>query len=481
MKRAWSRKNLWERSPRWLKRVVGAGLGAVPLSWILGRRFRERHRFILSAQRWSADRVRAYQVEQLKRILTLAYERTSYYRRTFDEAGFDPHGLREPEDLRRLPTIDRTTLTEHLGDMLTCDAGSPGVDYVTTGGTSGSPLAFYIGAGRSSLEYAHLTAAWSRVGFSPGDTLAVFRGRLVGEEGAGLRHEYDPLLRQHFYSAFHLTDEMMARYVEHVRGIGPCFLHVYPSSADALARFIRRCGVRPPDNIRGILAESEIVYPEQRRLSEDVFQCRYFSCYGHTEKLVLAAECEHSTDDHVDPFYGYAELLDESGRPITEAGRRGEIVGTGYINTVVPFIRYRTGDFAELAGEGCAACGRAYLRLRGIAGHRTQEMLIASDGSAIAWTAVNMHDDTFDRVRRFQFHQRRPGQAVLRIVPAAGFGPADLRRIREHLGRKLSGRLTIEPEVCEDIPLTARGKATYVVADFEEADTCASTHSTSSR
>ena len=380
----------------------------------------------------------------------------------FDASGFDWREIRHPEDVADLPTINRETLRAHVDEMCAVAPTSAGVDYVSTGGSSGTPLQFYIGAGRSAIEYAYLIASWQRCGYELGTPLAVFRGRVVPPDRNGLRHEYDPILRHHYYSAFHMTDADMRRYLEHVATIGPCFLHVYPSSIFALARFCRRTVFEPPRNIRGIIAESEIVYPEQRALVETVFACRYFSCYGHTEKLILAAECEHSTDYHVWPTYGYFELLDESDRPVTTRGRRGEIVGTGFINTVIPFIRYRTGDFATYVAEHCEACGRWQTIVRDIRGHRTQEVLIATDGSEIPWVALNMHDDTFARVRQFQFYQDTPGRAVLRVVPADGFGEDDRRRITANLGRKLAGRIDFTIECVDAIRLTERGKAIYV-------------------
>jgi phenylacetate-CoA ligase len=202
---------------------------------------------------------------------------------------------------------------------------------------------------------------------------------------------------------------------------------------------------------------------------EEVFRCRYFSCYGHTEKLVLAAECEHSHDYHVWPTYGYFELLDDKGSPVTTQGESGEIVGTGFINTVMPFIRYRTGDWATYVSDRCQACGREHIIIRDIRGHRTQEVLIAADGSEISWTALNMHDDTFINVRQFQFMQEKPGHAVLRIVPADGFGEGDADRICRNLGRKLDGRLTFTIELVEAIPLSIRGKAIYVDQRIQRA------------
>ena len=143
-------------------------------------------------------------------------------------------------------------------------------------------------------------------------------------------------------------------------------------------------------------------------------------------------------------------------------GQRGEIVGTGFINTVMPFIRYRTGDWATYVGDRCHVCGREHIVIRDIHGHRTQEVLIAADGYEISWTALNMHDDTFMHVRQFQFFQETPGRAVLRIVPADGFGEDDADRIHRNLGRKLDSQLAFTIKLTEAIPLSTRGKAIYV-------------------
>lgn len=462
MKRGLSRKNLWEKTPWWLKATAGRGLSLVPPGWWFGARFRQNLRFVQESQWWSAERISRWQTEKMRDMLSLAYQRTRFYRNMLDRLGFRPEDFRSLEDFRRLPTIDKQTVIEQLSEMCICDVTQRNADFVSTGGTSGTPLHFYINAGRSSTEYAYLLASWERIDYRLGTPMAVLRGRVVRPDRRGLRHEYDPILRHHYYSSFHLSDENIARYLQHIATVGVCFLHAYPSSVAALARFCRceeRC---PPSNIRGVIVESEIVYPEQKRVVEEVFGCRCFSSYGHSEKLVLAAECEQSADYHVWPTYGYFELLDEQGNPVTVPGQRGEIVGTGFINTVMPFVRYRTGDWATYVGNRCEACGREHTVIRDIRGHRIQEMLIAADGSEISWTSLNMHDDTFLHVRQFQFMQETPGRAVLRIVPAHGFAEGEKDRVQRNLGHKLNGRLIFTIELVDSIPLSGRGKAIYV-------------------
>jgi phenylacetate-CoA ligase len=205
------------------------------------------------------------------------------------------------------------------------------------------------------------------------------------------------------------------------------------------------------------------VLPDQRALIERAFGARLFSSYGHSEKLVLAAECEASTDYHVWPTYGYFELLDPQGRPVTSPGERGEITGTGFINQVVPFIRYRTGDFATLAGQGCRACGRDHVLVRDVQGRWPAGCLVARDGSTITMTALNVHDDTFDRVRQYQFGQDEAGRAELRVVPGAGFTREDGRRMIAGLARKLEGRVTLTLRLVDEIKPTARGK--HIIVD----------------
>jgi phenylacetate-coenzyme A ligase PaaK-like adenylate-forming protein len=459
---AFSRKNAWESLPRPLRRLSGPLFGAFRPERILGRRFRHAQAFVADAQWWPAERSREYQLARLRELCTVAYQRSPYYRRTFDANGFRPTDLKSVDDVQYLPVLDRQTVRDYADDLLVVSPRLPHVDAVSTSGTSGMPLRFYIGADRSAAEYAHITSGWQRTGYRLDQPMAVLKGHLVPADRSGFRHEYDPVLRRHYYSTFHLSDDQLQQYLDHIATLGDCYLLAYPSVVAAVIRFLRRAGRAAPHNIRAIIAESEIVYAEQRRAAEETFGCRYFSLYGLTEKVVAAAECEASAAAHVWPTYGLFELLDERGRPITEPGQRGEIVGTSFLNTVAPFIRYRTGDFATYVADRCQACGREHVLIEDIRGHRAQEYLVALDGSLIPWSAVNMHDDTFLHVERFQFFQERRGVAVLRIIPGRMFTTTDRDRILRNLGRKLAGRIDLTVELVDALPLTERGKAIYV-------------------
>jgi len=463
MKKALSKKNLWEKTPPLVKATVGRGLGIFPLAFLLGKKFKENRRFIQDAQWWQVDQVRDYQLKRLQEILKLAYEKTKFYRRTFESIGFHPNDFQSLDCINRLPTIDKQVVIENLSDMCIGPVTNRDIDYTSTGGTSGTPLHFYMNAGRSAIEYAYLTTSWERAGYKLGMPMAVLRGRIVEPDKNGLRHEYDPILRHHYYSNFHMTNENIQLYLEHIRTIGPCILHAYPSSAHAVANYIIKTGQPAPQNVNGILLESENVYPDQIIDIEKTFAAKTFSCYGHSEKLILAVQCEHTRDYHVWPTYGYFELLDADGEPVRKAGQEGEIVGTGFINTIVPFIRYRTGDYATYVDERCRACGREHTLITDIKGRWPQGWLVGIDGAVVSMTALNVHDDTFQNVREYQFHQSTPGKATLCVVPIITLDENERNRIVANMNKRLQGQVVLDLEICTELIKTARGKQPRVI------------------
>lgn len=460
MKRALSRKNVWEQLPPWLKTLLAKLCGFIPLHYLIGARFRSESLLIHQADKWSKQEIDHYHLQKLKHQLRNAYLKCPAYKTLFDEAHVDVFAFDCLDDFKKIPFIDKSFINNNIEQLCMLDPNGVGIDYVTTGGTSGIPLKFYINASRSQIEYAYLNAAWARAGFTLGDIKVVIRGK-VTEFKDGMHYSYDPIFKEYYYSSFNMSEQDMRNYCLHIKTLASCFLHVYPSSIYQLARFAKKENIRF-ENVRGILAESENVYPTQREFVESIFNCRYYSSYGHSEKLIAAGECESSHYYHVWPTYGYLELIDDCGNIIDQKGQVGEIVSTGYINTIMPFIRYRTGDYAEFAGHYCPQCHRHHLILKNIRGHRIQEYLVAKDNSLISWTAINMHDDTFDDVLQYQFYQDTPGFAIIKVRVSAFYNAEKQQRMLENIERKLTDRVTLSVLVVDHITQTAQGKSIFV-------------------
>ncbi|MFZ1682957.1 MAG: phenylacetate--CoA ligase family protein, partial [Candidatus Zixiibacteriota bacterium] len=217
----------------------------------------------------------------------------------------------------------------------------------------------------------------------------------------------------------------------------------------------------PIPSVKAILCGSENLYSFQRQLIQNIFQCRVYSWYGHSEKAVLAGECENTEQYHVFPEYGIAELIDNSDAPAANENDLGEIVGTSLHNFAFPMIRYRTMDLARLGPKSCA-CGRNHMLIKSVEG-RLQELIVSGTGRYVSMTAINMHTDVFDNVRQFQFYQENPGQVTFNIVRKPTYTDSDTGRIRHELANKLGEDFGLTISFVDDIPRTATGKYRFAI------------------
>src|SRR6266516_3666592 len=304
--------------------------------------------------------------------------------------------------------------------------------YLTTAGSTGVPVGFYLQKGVSRpKEQAFLEAMWRRAGYSGGARLAVIRGQVISSESEGRIVSYDATRGWLMLSSYHLTPERLPEYREALEKFKPDFLHAYPSAALQLAEYLEKSGEPWRLPLRGLLCGSERLTIPQKRLLERVFQCRAYRWYGHSERAVLAGEGARSELFYFFPQYGFVEF----GLP-NEEGLR-EVIGTSFHNLVMPLIRYRTGDYVRLAEpESPASLEYPWPAAVDVAG-REQEFLISATGRRISLTAFNMHDPVFDDLYAVQFYQDQPGVAELRYVAGPKFQDSRLDHIQERIRRKL--------------------------------------------
>jgi phenylacetate-CoA ligase len=459
-------RRLLEAMPPGLREPLEGTLAFVPRPLLWGATFRARRAAILAAERQPPEAMRAAQDARVRDLVAWAHARVPYYRRVMDERGIRPEHVRGAGDLRLLPVIDKRTVLDHGDELLARGVSPARREAVSTGGTSGVPLRLWIDRGRSAHEWAFMTAQWGRVGFRPGDRRAVLRGAEV--KGRGRLHEWHPLLDELLLSTFQLSVETLPAYLALLERMKPAYLHAYPSSAETLARLLEAVPPARRPRFRGLLLGSENLYPAQREKLARAFACPIYAWYGHSEKVLLGGGCERSTDYHLFPEYGVLEVLDERGEPVAP-GETGTIVGTGFLNRVMPFLRYATDDrgtWAADSGPGVqarpCACGRAHPRLAAVEGRWLGERLFGGRGQSFSMTALNTHSRAFDRVARFCIVQERPGEATVLVVAGPGFAATEPAVIAGEYTRRTVGAVRFTVEVVPELPLTARGKFRFI-------------------
>lgn len=427
------------------------------------RIFSKTYEFLKKSQYWSKDELEDYQLERLSVLLRHCYDNVPYYKQIFDERGLLPTDIQDFEDLKLLPFLTKDIIKKNLHDLKARNYPKNQFEYVTTGGTSGVPLGFYYEKRVSrAIEWAFIKTLWDRVGFKFRDKCLILKGDVVESADRGIFWKNTLFGRWLVMSSYHMTEDNLKKYIEKIRKFKPKFIQAYPSTVTILARYMDRNNIKPFNNLRAILCGSENLYPSQRQFLEEIFESRIFSWYGHSERTVLAGECEDSQNYHIFPEYGIFELVDGKDRTIDNSKELGTIVGTGLTNEIMPLIRYKTDDLTSYANNSCS-CKRNYDKLTEVKGRWIQEFIIASGNRLIPITAINIHSKVFDQVEQFQFYQEKEGEVTLYLVKKENYTKKDTENIKKELLKKFGRGLELKIEFLDEIPRTSRGKHKFII------------------
>ncbi|OYW76664.1 MAG: hypothetical protein B7Z37_07630 [Verrucomicrobia bacterium 12-59-8] len=442
---------LYEAAPQLVKSLAGRAYRAIPSSLRYGPAYTRFQNEAREVETWDADTIRRYQIAVLKDSL-MAAAKAPFYAVRFAAHGVDPSKFETLEQLADYPLLTKQDLILQREQMVNPEFDSKQRLYITTGGSSGVPVGFYLHKGISRpKEQAYLEAQWSRRGYRVGDRVAVIRGGVTSSKAAGSISYYDATRNWLILSSYHLTLERLPGYVAALNRFRPQHLHAYPSAALMLARGLEQTGLKLDFKLTSLLCGSEKLTTESQQYLEHFFGARVMHWYGHSERVVLAAQGRTSNQLHFWPTYGFVEF----GKSDAEGNR--EIIGTSFHNHVMPLIRYRTGDFAKITdGEASEIVGRDY------------EYLVSSTGRRISLTAINMHDRIFDGLLAVQFFQELEGAVECRFQPGPQWQSSQEQAMHAGLLKKLGDDFTHTLRQVAEVEKTSAGKHKWLVSKLKQ-------------
>jgi phenylacetate-coenzyme A ligase PaaK-like adenylate-forming protein len=452
----------YQRLPFGLRWSLGAAYRRLPQGWRLGAHYAQFKKLAIEGESWSVSQIHDYQLQQLRIGLHHAVNYCPFYERAFIRAGFRPEKLQSPDDLANCPFLEKKDLIDHFNELASSEIPASKRLYITTGGSTGVPVGFYLHKGISRpKEQAFWETIWRRAGYFDGARLALIRGHVVSSGARGEIAFYDATRDWLMLSSYHLTSERLPEYLQELEKFKPDLLHAYPSAALQLAEYLEASGQSWRIPLRGLLCGSERLTKPQKRLLERVFKCRVYGWYGHAERVVLAGEGERTELFYFVPQYGFVEF----GPPDPEG--LCEVIGTSFHNLAMPLIRYRTGDYVRLADPKVdGELEFPWPAVSEIAG-REQEFLVSATGRRISLTAFNMHSDIFDHLYAVQFYQEEAGVAEFRYVPGPQFHSSRLQPIEAGIRRKLGDDFHINFRAVNEVEKTARGKHRWLVSRLQ--------------
>jgi len=413
----------------------------------------------LEATQWlDRSRLEALQLANLRRFLADIGARVPYYREMFAAVGMAPGNVQSLGDLAKLPLLTKPLIRANVDRLKADDAGK--LMRYNTGGSSGEPLVFYMGADRVSHDVAAKWRATRWWGVDIGDPEIVVWGSPIELHAQDrLRQLRDRVLRTELLPAFDMSEANLDRFIERIKAKRPKMLFGYPSALAYIARHAERRNERVDGlGIKVAFVTSESLYDHQRRQIEKTFGCRVANGYGGRDAGFIAHECPEGSL-HITAEDLIVELIDADGR-VVPAGEPGEIVITHLATRDFPFLRYRTGDVGVLGNRACA-CGRGLPTLSEVKG-RSTDFVVAMDGTVLHGLALIYVVRDLPGIRTFAIVQESLERTRVSIVPEGGFDERARTTIREGIKARLGAGVAVDVDVVESIAAERSGKHRYV-------------------
>jgi phenylacetate-CoA ligase len=434
---------------------------------LLGRRSFAILAELRESQRWPRERLRELQLRQLKQVVAAAYAHTPYWRSVMDDAGFSPTDVQSLDDLSRFPLLDKETVRAHREDMV-WRGHRRGFKLVRTSGSTNEALQFYTDADREANINAARMRGHEWIGIRRGDREMYFWGSPIElSKQDRIKRVRDWFINDGLTNGFELKPEFVPEYFAYWMRWKPACIFGYPNSLTLMALMARNQGLdltRLKDRgLRNICTTSEMLTDADRRLIADSFGVPVFDSYGLREGGLVGHECSYGTMHTNDE-----QLLLETIDPVTAepTDGEGELVMTNLFSSVMPMIRYRTGDMVTLSSEPCA-CGLSLGSIK-VSGGRVADFVVTSDGRWIPGYAFIYICRSVEGVVKFQVQQERPGEICVLLETDRQFPDDGVARVKSQVLNRLRSDDRVSVRVVDDIRPAPSGKYRPVVSKVAE-------------
>jgi phenylacetate-CoA ligase len=411
------------------------------------------------------EQIAQLQWRKLAALVAHCWESVPFYRRRWQDIGFQPGDLRTMDDYARLPILTKADIRENFDDLHARSPSIPPLLYKATGGSTGEPLRFGYTRESNDRRSAVMWRGYGWVGAPMGRRALFVWGGAVGQPSRKSQWKdrlYHGAFNRRMLNSFVMRDDNMAGYADAIAAWRPEVIVGYVGPTVRLADWMTAQG-RTITGVRSILGAAEALHDFQRPLLEAAFPgARAYNTYGCREFMLIASECEHRQGLHVNADHLVVEL---TAVRATGVEQTGELAITDLHNWGMPFIRYVNGDVATRSSsdEARCACGRGLPRLRRIDGRRL-DAIRTTDGRILPGEFFPHMLKDVAGVRRFQVVQERLDTFTVCIVPGPGFDAAQEAYVRREIAKVLGDGAAVEIRRVDDIPLTASGKLRVTVS-----------------
>jgi len=400
--------------------------------------------------KFTKNQLSELQNKQLQEVIKQAVEFVPYYRNQFEKSGLSASDIYDVSDLKKIPVLDKGPVRENPNQFVNECIKKSNLIKIHTTGTTGTPLNIYCDAGSRQRNFAYYNRFLWQNGIKHKRKRATFGGRIIipSEQSVPPYWRYSYFQKNMLLSSYHISDATIPIYIDQLIKYKPAFIDTYPSSLYNIAKYANLHGIDLNGITGGITTSAETLYREQRQVIESAFGVPVYDQYGAAEMCVFLGQCKEGSY-HIHSDYGVVELLREDGST-ADIGEEAEIVCTGFVNRVMPLIRYRIGDRGVLSNRLCK-CGSVFPVMDKLLG-RVDDVIITPDGRKVGRLSPVLKGFP---VKEVQYVQNNRNNVDVLIVKDLQYAESTEILLVTELRKRLGNKITINIEY---VPAISRGE-----------------------
>ena len=272
----------------------------------------------------SENQIVYYQERKLKKLLTT----NNMYKKFDIDLSKTSHQFFK-EYCSKVPITSKVNVKNNPNYFLTRKPKFFDLKFFTSGST-GSPMMVFVSWKHWIVEQAVVFRHWKWHGYKFRDTCGMIRSYAPKDSGSLIKYNW--ALNTYYYSSFHLDEKNMETYYHHMLKKGVKYLRGYPTTLKMFAQFCSNRKYNLP-SLKFILAASEVLTIQDRKIIEEAFNVKIGNHYGLAEQIVMFGNCKNSSLLHNYHEYGFCELIP------TDEENIYKIIGTNLHNDLMPLLR----------------------------------------------------------------------------------------------------------------------------------------------
>lgn len=425
----------------------------LPSDWLWHRDARRHFNLLMKTQNLRYEELLELQMSKLSKLLNFVYQYVPFYRKAFKELKIKPSDIRQLDDLKVLPIINKTFVNQNYDDFIP-KCRFKNLMPAKTSGSSGENLSFEL-----HPNFYHLKAAanyrhehWA--GVEGYDKVVSFEAPFFDEQDNVFR-KINYKTKKFRFDTRNLSEENLRRMVTGMNEVKPDIIYGFFSIMNLLANYLKYSGIRLAKYPKSIITTAELPDDLQRKNIEEIFQAKIFDWYGNTEGCASAAQCEYGSY-HINMEYCIVDFV-RGDDDITR------IIGTNLENLAFPLIRYDLGDSGHSLENNCP-CKRG-LEVMKVVGGRIRNFLKAPDGTRY-FVPYSFTQKAEVPAKEAQIVQNVIDSIDVHLVKRDHFSSEDFTKLKNWLGEFLDGQFKINVHIVEKINRGPRGKYQGVVCNL---------------